>query len=219
MTRLLASRIRNLSDGTKGGHAERRDCRSPTGPASARCRPDRRGRRSAAPPSRRFTFSPGDASICRELTSDGGCTSPTDPRPGSTGRPWWIAPADPAVLVVAFRLRWVRGIGHRMFRLESLLNTPLFVGFPGLVSKLWLAHDAAGVYRGVYQWDGAQSAGGLRPRLVARSGFGVRPGVDPLSRVCRAPTRRPLASARAGGPGERCGLVADDRHLDTEPLS
>ena len=67
-------------------------------------------------------------------------------------------PADPAVLVVAFRLRWVRGIGHRMFRLESLLNTPLFVGFPGLVSKLWLAHDAAGVYRGVYQWDGAQSA-------------------------------------------------------------
>ncbi|HEY5846115.1 MAG TPA: hypothetical protein VIT42_04910 [Microlunatus sp.] len=128
-------------------------------------------------------------------------------------------PADPAVLVVAFRLRWVRGIGHRMFRLESLLNTPLFVGFPGLVSKLWLAHDAAGVYRGVYQWDGAQSAGGLRPRLVARSGFGVRPGVDPLSRVCRAPTRRPLASARAGGPGERCGLVADDRHLDTEPLS
>jgi len=29
----------------------------------------------------------------------------------------------------------------------------LFVGFAGFVSKLWLAHDANGVYRGVYEWD------------------------------------------------------------------
>jgi len=47
----------------------------------------------------------------------------------------------PAVLVVEFRLRWVRGRGHALFRAESLLNTPLFVGFPGFVSKLWLAHE------------------------------------------------------------------------------
>ena len=47
----------------------------------------------------------------------------------------------PAVLVVAFRLRGVRGRGHALFRAESLLNTPLFVGFPGFASKLWLAHD------------------------------------------------------------------------------
>jgi hypothetical protein len=40
----------------------------------------------------------------------------------------------------------------------SLLNTPLFVGFPGFVSKLWLANDEHGVYRGLYQWDGAQKA-------------------------------------------------------------
>jgi hypothetical protein len=45
----------------------------------------------------------------------------------------------PVVLVVAFRLRWVRGRGHALFRAESLLNTPLFVGFPGFVSKLRLA--------------------------------------------------------------------------------
>src|SRR4051812_16774967 len=32
---------------------------------------------------------------------------------------------DPAVLVVSFRLRWVRGWGHALFRAESLLNTPL----------------------------------------------------------------------------------------------
>jgi hypothetical protein len=59
----------------------------------------------------------------------------------------------PAVLVVEFRLRWVRGRGHAMFRWESILNTPLFVGFPGFVSKLWLAHDDNGAYRGFYEWD------------------------------------------------------------------
>lgn len=65
------------------------------------------------------------------------------------------APADPAVLVVRFRLRGVRGAGaHAAFRAESLLNTPLFVGFRGFVSKLWLAHDANDVYRGLYEWDG-----------------------------------------------------------------
>jgi hypothetical protein len=69
------------------------------------------------------------------------------------------APTDaPVVLVVAFRLRWVRGWGHALFRAESLLNTPLFVGFPGFVSKLWLAHDDNGVYRGFYQWNDARLA-------------------------------------------------------------
>jgi hypothetical protein len=67
-------------------------------------------------------------------------------------------PADPCLLVVEFRLRGVRGRGHVLFRWESLLNTPLFAGFPGFVSKLWVAHDAHGVYRGVYQWDGPERA-------------------------------------------------------------
>jgi hypothetical protein len=67
-------------------------------------------------------------------------------------------PADPCALAVAFRLRLVRGRGHTLFRWESLLNTPLFVGFPGFVSKLWLAHDEHGVYRGVYEWDGPARA-------------------------------------------------------------
>jgi len=61
---------------------------------------------------------------------------------------------DPCVLVVEFRLRAVRGRGHAAFRLESMLNTPLFAGFPGFVSKLWLTHDERGRYRGVYEWDG-----------------------------------------------------------------
>jgi hypothetical protein len=67
-------------------------------------------------------------------------------------------PVDPAVLVVAFKLRGVHGWGHRLFRAESLLNTILFVGFPGFVSKLWLAHDEQEVYRGFYQWNDARLA-------------------------------------------------------------
>jgi hypothetical protein len=68
------------------------------------------------------------------------------------------APEEPCALVVEFRLRAVRGRWHALFRWESLLNTPLFVGFPGFVSKLWVAHDEHGFYRGVYQWDGAAAA-------------------------------------------------------------
>ena len=68
------------------------------------------------------------------------------------------ATEDPCVLVVEFRLHAVRGFGHTVFRWESLLNTPLFVGFPGFVSKLWLAADERGRYRGVYEWDGPRRA-------------------------------------------------------------
>lgn len=67
-------------------------------------------------------------------------------------------PADPCVLVVSFRLRGVRGKGHRAFEVESILNTLLFAGFPGLVSKLWMAHDENDTYRGLYEWDGPRAA-------------------------------------------------------------
>ncbi|WP_432129982.1 hypothetical protein [Streptomyces tendae] len=71
---------------------------------------------------------------------------------------------EPCTLVVAFRLRLVRGPAHALFRRESVLNTPLFVGFPGFTSKLWLAHDERNRYRGVYEWDGQR-----RAELYARS--------------------------------------------------
>ena len=67
-------------------------------------------------------------------------------------------PDDPCVLVVEFRLRAVRGRGYVLFRWEGLFNTPLFVGFPGFVSKLWMANDDKGVYRGLYEWDGPARA-------------------------------------------------------------
>ncbi|GAA2017939.1 hypothetical protein GCM10009740_01880 [Terrabacter terrae] len=65
---------------------------------------------------------------------------------------------EPCFLAVSFRLRRVRGRAHAWFRAESLLNTPLFVGFPGFTSKLWLAHDEHGRYRGLYEWDGPDRA-------------------------------------------------------------
>jgi len=68
-------------------------------------------------------------------------------------------PAEPCALVVRFRLRGVhRPALHALFRLESELNTVLFAGFPGFVSKLWFAADEDGVYRGVYDWDGVEAA-------------------------------------------------------------
>ncbi len=67
--------------------------------------------------------------------------------------------AEPCVLIVGFRLRWVgSAVGHRLFRAESLLNTVLFAGFTGFRSKLWLRHDQTGRYRGIYQWDGPAAA-------------------------------------------------------------
>jgi hypothetical protein len=67
-------------------------------------------------------------------------------------------PQNPCILVVSFRLRRVHGRGHKAFEVESLCNTVLFAGFPGLVSKLWIAHDARGTYRGLYEWDGPAEA-------------------------------------------------------------
>jgi hypothetical protein len=66
---------------------------------------------------------------------------------------------EPCTLVVRFRLRGVRKPWlHSLFRLGSELNTVLFAGFPGFVSKLWFAADEHGVYRGIYDWDGVESA-------------------------------------------------------------
>ncbi len=69
-------------------------------------------------------------------------------------------PADPAVLVVRFRLRWIGSArwAHAVFRRTCVVNTPLFAGFPGFVTKLWLTDPGTGVYRGLYEWDGADSA-------------------------------------------------------------
>ena len=74
--------------------------------------------------------------------------------------------------------RWaIRGRRtHRLFRWESLLNTPLFVGFPGFVSKLWMANDEHGVYRGIYEWDGPERAEYYARSLWRVLALGSEPG-------------------------------------------
>lgn len=105
----------------------------------------RRIHQPAANVGRRIDFSDGStARVYRETTVD---------RESATL-------IEPVTLAVGFRLRGVglNEIAHAAFRRESVLNTPLFVGFPGFVSKLWLAHDGNGLYRGLYDWDGVERA-------------------------------------------------------------
>jgi hypothetical protein len=96
---------------------------------------------------------------------------------------------DPSVLVVRFRLPLVgrSRLLHALFRAESLANTPLFAGFPGFRTKLWLTDERTGEYRGLYDWDGPGQAEayattlGALLRLVCSPGsvaFHVQPGAD-----------------------------------------
>jgi hypothetical protein len=95
---------------------------------------------------------------------------------------------EPALLVVQFRLLLLGNNKplHAAFRAESILNTVLFAGFRGFRSKLWCTDERTGVYRGVYERDGADRAtsyamtlSGLL-RLLSEPGsvrFHVVPGV------------------------------------------
>lgn len=75
--------------------------------------------------------------------------------------------AEPAVLQVRFRLRWIgrsRAL-HRVFVTTCVVNTPLFAGFPGFVRKQWMVDPETFVYRGLYDWDGADRARWYADRL------------------------------------------------------
>lgn len=92
----------------------------------------------------------------RELRFADGTTSRVYRETVRTG----VGTSDPALLVVRFRLRLIGDsrMLHALFRVESILNTPLFAGFPGFRSKLWATDRRTGFYRGVYEWDGADAA-------------------------------------------------------------
>ncbi len=69
-------------------------------------------------------------------------------------------PDDPVILVIRFRLAFLGDVPvlHAGFRRESLIHTPLFAGFPGFSSKLWLEDRDTRIYRGLYEWNGERSA-------------------------------------------------------------
>jgi|SRR5579859_1243208 len=163
----------------------------------------RRIRQPADNVARRIRFADGtDAEVYRETVIDRGPLT------------------APAVLIVSFRLRWIRsGWAHALFRLESELNTVLFAGFPGLVSKLWLRHDQRGVYRGFYQWDGADLAVAYVRALwwvlalVSERGsihYAVLPGLDRDEVLVDAALVDTLAAAPGGWwrPASEAGRAA-----------
>ncbi|MEZ5406629.1 MAG: hypothetical protein R2761_01305 [Acidimicrobiales bacterium] len=117
---------------------------------------------------------------------------------------------EPCLLVVSFKLRLigVNPMGHAAFRAESLLNTPLFAGFPGFRSKLWLTDPDTGMYRGVYEWDGPAQARSYAEtlcrllRLVSVPGtlrYHVAEGVTPAEIISRASLPGP-SPGPPGGP-------------------
>ena len=79
------------------------------------------------------------------------------------------ATTAPALLVIQFRLAALGSSAplHAAFRRECVLHTPLFAGFPGFRSKLWIDDVETGVYRGVYEWQGGDLARHYAARMVA----------------------------------------------------
>jgi hypothetical protein len=77
--------------------------------------------------------------------------------------------SDPTLLVIQFRLAALASnpLLHAAFRRECVLHTPLFAGFPGFRSKLWIDDVETGVYRGIYQWQGGDLARRYAARMVA----------------------------------------------------
>ena len=75
----------------------------------------------------------------------------------------------PTLLVIQFRLAALGSnrMLHAAFRRECALHTPLFAGFPGFRSKLWIDDVETGVYRGVYEWQGGDLARHYAARMVA----------------------------------------------------
>ena len=142
-------------------------------------------------------------------------------RPGCTGRQSSGA-ARPRSRACS---SWSSGCGRcaagdtPLFRWESLLNTPLFVGFPGFVSKLWLANDDRGRYRGLYQWDGPRRADHYARALWRVLALVSVPGS--IHYVVLSGLRRDELLSEAPGPGRgdgrRGGVVAPGRGLVTRP--
>lgn len=75
---------------------------------------------------------------------------------------------EPVLLIIQFRLAFLGSnrLLHALFRRECILHTPLFAGFPGFQTKLWVDDVETGVYRGIYEWQGVAAAHHYARRMV-----------------------------------------------------
>lgn len=64
----------------------------------------------------------------------------------------WVG--KPVVLVVGFRLKWLgnNNRAHRLFKPVSILTTPIWSGFRGFRTKLWMVDEKTKNYLGIYKW-------------------------------------------------------------------
>jgi hypothetical protein len=71
-----------------------------------------------------------------------------------------VGSSPEVMLAVRFRLRLIGSsrVGHALFRFESLFNTLLFAAHRGFHTKLWLTDRSTNYYRGIYEWQDADSA-------------------------------------------------------------
>jgi hypothetical protein len=99
----------------------------------------------------RLRFADGTSSLVFRETARAGAPTP-----------------EPVLLVIQFRLAFLGSnrLLHAAFRRECVLHTPLFAGFPGFRSKLWADDVDTGVYRGIYEWQGAGAANHYAQRMV-----------------------------------------------------
>ena len=116
---------------------------------------------------------------------------------------------EPALLVIQFRLAALGSnrLAHAAFRRECVLHTPLFAGFPGFRSKVWADDVTTGIYRGVYEWDGAEAARAYATRMVGllvpfqtpTRRASMWSEVFGATRSCAIHRRRPPTEQMAGG--------------------
>ena len=66
----------------------------------------------------------------------------------------------PVILVVGFRLRFLGGnpILHWLFQRICIISTPIWGGFSGFRTKLWMVDPKDKNYLGIYEWAGDGSA-------------------------------------------------------------
>lgn len=63
-------------------------------------------------------------------------------------------------LIVAFRLKFIgsNSFFHWLFQRLCLLDTPLWVGFPGFKEKFWMVEPKTKDYLGIYKYEGKENA-------------------------------------------------------------